>query len=79
MTGAPPGPPPPDLAARLFRALYPAFDLRTISGTHVVTPRGTPVLTGDSLGQIAFQLSTCHQADRVHPSAAGPATPDQGT
>jgi hypothetical protein len=78
VTGAPPGHPAPDLAARLFRALYQDFDLRTISGTHIVTPRGTPVLTGNSLGQIAFQLSTCHQADRVHPSAAVPATPDQG-
>ncbi len=79
MTGTPPGHPPPDLTARLFQALYPAFDLRTTSGTHIVTPRGTPVLIGDSLGQIAVQLSTCHQADRVHPSAVGPAAPDQST
>jgi hypothetical protein len=79
VTGTRPGQPPPDLTARLFQALYPDCDLRTISGTHIVTPKGTPALAGASLGQIAFQLSTCHQADRVHPSAVSPATLDQGS
>ena len=31
-----------DLTARIFRALYQEFDLRTINGTYVVVPKGTP-------------------------------------
>jgi hypothetical protein len=31
-----------DLTMRIFRALYTEFDLRTVAGTHVVVPRGTP-------------------------------------
>ena len=27
-----------ELTARVFRALYPEFDLRTVDGTHVVVP-----------------------------------------
>jgi hypothetical protein len=30
------------LTARIFRALYQEFDLRTINGTYVVVPEGTP-------------------------------------
>ena len=55
---ATPGPPlPDDLTAIVFRALYAGYDLRTFGALHVVTPKGTPVFTGDSLGRIACQLS----------------------
>jgi hypothetical protein len=55
---ATPGQPPPeDLTAIVFRALYADYDLRTLRGLHVVTPKGTPVFIGDSLGRIACQLS----------------------
>lgn len=79
MTGTPPGQPPSDLTARLFRALYPAFELRTISGTRIVTPRGTSVLIGGSLGQIARQLSTRRPQHPGYdqPPVDSPATPDQ--
>ena len=58
MTGASPAghPGPDDLAPRIFRALYPGFDLFTIGMIHIVTPKGTPVFTGDSLGEIARQI-----------------------
>ena len=60
-----------DLTPRIFRALYQDFDLLTIGVTHVVTPKGIPVFTGDSLGQIARQIS-----DHEH---GAPAAPSRGT
>lgn len=56
-----------DLTPRIFRALYQDFDLLTIGVIHVVTPKGTPVFTGDSLGQIARQIS-----DHEHGPPAAP-------
>ena len=62
MTGTPPAssagqPGRDDLTPRIFRALYQSFDLLTIGVIHIVTPKGTPVFIGDSLGQIARQIS----------------------
>ena len=60
-----------DLTERIFRALYQEFDLRTINGTYVVVPRGTPWFAGGSLGDIARQISD-------HPGpATSPAEPGQ--
>ena len=60
-----------DLTERIFRALYQEFDLRTINGTYVVVPKGTPWFAGTSLGDIARQISD-------HPGpAASPAGPGQ--
>ena len=53
MTSAPPG----NLTAILFRALYRDLDLITIGDLHIVVPKGTPLLTGDSLGEIARRIS----------------------
>ncbi len=53
MTPALPG----DLTAIVFRALYREFDLITIGVLHIVVPKGTPLLIGDSLGEIARQIS----------------------
>jgi hypothetical protein len=52
-----PGQPPRDLAARLFRALYSEFELRTFGDLHVAVPRGTPWYAGRSLAEIACQIS----------------------
>jgi hypothetical protein len=75
MTGTTPGGPAgqpgrDDLTPRVFRALYQDFDLLTIGVVHIVTPKGTPVFIGDSLGQIARQISD-HEASAV-PSYDGP-------
>jgi len=44
-------------AARIFRALDPESGLRRADGTsHIVVPRGTPWLTGPSLGHVARQI-----------------------
>lgn len=57
-----------DLTSRIFRALYQDFDLLTIGVIHIVTPKRAPVFTGDSLGQIARQL-TGHQQPSADPAA----------
>jgi hypothetical protein len=57
-----------DLTARLFRALYQAYDLHSVAGIHVAVPTGSPFFTEPSLGAIARQIS-----DHEHP--ARPPTP----
>lgn len=52
-----------DLAIRFFRALYQEFDLRTIGGTYVAVPQGTPWFAGPSLSDIASQIR-----DHGHPA-----------
>ena len=59
-----------DLPARVFRALYQAYDLRPVAGIHVAVPKGSPCFTGSSLGAIARQIS---DHEHVARPAAGPA------
>jgi hypothetical protein len=61
MTGTTPeGPPPPeDLVARVFRALYPEFDLHAYAGTHIAVPAGTPCFAAAAIGEIARQIAGC--------------------
>jgi hypothetical protein len=61
-----------DLTPRIFRALYRDFDLRTLGGVHIVTPKGSPLFISDSLGQIACQISD-HEHGTV--AARSPGTP----
>jgi hypothetical protein len=75
MTGTVPASPPGpaghgDLTARLFRALYQAYDLHTVAGVHVAVPKGSPCYAGPSLGAIARQISG---QDGPAPPAAAPA------
>ena len=69
MTGpAPHDPSPPDdLTARVFRALYPGFDLHDMAGTYLAVPAGTPWFTAPAIGEIARQIS-----DRHRPAPAPP-------
>jgi hypothetical protein len=70
--GPPAQPPPPDLTARVFRALYPGYDLHDLAGTWLALPKGTPWHTAPAIGEIARQLA----AREHHPPAAyGPADP----
>ena len=66
-----PGHPPADLPTRLFRALFPDFDLRTAGGLHVAVPRGTLWYAGQSLGEVARQISTAPGPD-PNPRPGGP-------
>ena len=54
MTGSQP---PPGPAARLFRARYPGFELRTAGDMHDAVPKGTPRYARVSLGGIARPIS----------------------
>jgi hypothetical protein len=65
-------PPPDDLTARVFCALYAGFDLHHVGGTHLAVPKGVPCFAAPSLGEIARQIS-----DHEHhaPSAPSPGTP----
>lgn len=72
--------PADELTSRVFRALYQQYDLRTLGILHIVTPRGTPVFIGDSLGQIARQLSEHeHQDQGIPGSRSGQALHEQGS
>jgi|GEM_PF-2951629 len=64
-----------ELTLRLFRAMYPEFDLRTFGGMHVVVPRGTPWFAGHSLGEIARQISEYEHPDIGLPPGGSPAEP----
>jgi hypothetical protein len=71
MTTAPSGPPPEDLAARVFRALYPAFDLHVLPGTYLALPKGTACFTAPAISEIARQISDRDRHDPAPPDAAG--------
>jgi hypothetical protein len=60
-----------DLTARVFRALYQAYDLHWVAGIHVAVPKGSPCYAGPSLGAIARQISDHEHAT---PPAASPVT-----
>ena len=74
MTGTAPGgqPPPKDLTARVFRALYDQFDLHVSGGTHIAVPKGTPLFTGPTIGEIARQISTSDPGVPFPPDAVRP-------
>ena len=63
-------PPPADLPARLFRALYQEYDLHPAGGAYVAVPKGTACYTAPTVGEIARRISS-----REHP---GPRSPGPG-
>jgi len=71
MTGtAPDDPPPPaDLTARVFRALYPEFDLHDLAGTWLAVLAGTPWFAAPAIGDIARQISGQDDQDPAPPDA----------
>jgi len=71
MTGTPHGQLPRDLAARLFRAQYSEFGLRTIGGTHVARIRARFAQLHGEREQIEAQLAVLH---RRHPEGPPPAS-----
>ncbi len=77
MTGTTPGQPPRDLPARLSRALYSEAGLRTPGAAHVAVPKGTLWYAGDSLGEIARQISSALPPGPA-PDLCDQARPGQG-
>ena len=61
-----------DLTARVFRALYQAYDLHWSAGIHVAVPKGSPCFAGPSLGAIARQISN-HEHPAPPAASPGPA------
>jgi hypothetical protein len=47
-----------ELTPRVFRALYPDHDLRTVVAVHIAVPKGTPWFAGTSLADVAVQISS---------------------
>ena len=77
-----PGPrgqsPPGDLAARVFRALYPGYDLYDLAGTWLAVPAGTPWFTAPSLGEIARQMAARGHHPPPAPGGGDPGAGDPG-
>lgn len=70
-------PPPPDLPARVFRALYAEFDLHTVAvAGHVAVPKGTPCYAAPTLAEIARQISARERPGQAVAEPAGPGAPD---
>ena len=57
-----------DLTPRVFRALYQAFDLHTVGGTHIAVPTGTPCFAAPSLGEVARQISKASGYEHSDPA-----------
>jgi hypothetical protein len=65
-----------ELTRRVFHALYPEYDLRTVHDTHVAVPKGSLWFAGKSLGDIARQISEHEYSAPAAPSSrALPADP----
>jgi hypothetical protein len=61
-----------ELTCRVFRALYVEYDLRTVHDTHVAVPKGTLWFAGQSLGDIARQISEHEYRAPAAPSTGTP-------
>jgi hypothetical protein len=55
------------MAVGAHRALYQAFDLHTVGGTHIAVPSGTQCFAAPSLSEVARKIST-----REHPEPTAP-------
>jgi hypothetical protein len=77
------GPAGDDLTQRVFRALYPDYELSAVGGIYVVVPRGAAWHAGPSLGEIARQLGPAPEPatapDRPQSALPLPAGPGQLT
>ena len=47
-----------DLTTRIFLALFSDFDLHELGDGYVAVPKGTPLFSGTSLGELARQIGT---------------------
>lgn len=58
-----------NLAVRIFAGLFTDYDLHSITSGYIALPKGTPMFTGASPGEIAQQISKASGYE--HPNAAG--------
>jgi len=70
--GSPPAarPLPPGtyhLTARIFAGLFTDYDLHNVTTGYIALPKGAPMFTGTSLGEVARQISTASGYEHPHP------------
>jgi len=64
---------PGTLAERVFAGLFPGWTLHALAGGCIAVPRGTPVITGESLGTVVGQISGAAVRDRCPNGTGWPA------
>ena len=57
------------LTARIFAGLFTDYDLHNVTSGYIALPKGTPMFTGASLGEIARRVSRASGYE--HPDPAG--------
>jgi hypothetical protein len=68
-----------ELTIRVFRPLYQQFDLRTVGGTHIAVPRGTPWFAGISLAASRGRSARTSRADPAAAQTRPARTSEDGT
>ena len=58
------------LAERVFAGMFPHWDLLALGCLHLAVPRGTPVITGDSLSAVVGTITGAAVRDRC-PNGTG--------
>jgi hypothetical protein len=56
------------LTARIFAGLFTDYDLHDTGHGYIALPKGTPMFTGASLGEVARQISTASGYEQPDPA-----------
>jgi hypothetical protein len=56
------------LNARIFAGLFTDYDLHNVASGYIALPKGTPVFTGASLGEVARQIGTASGYEHPDPA-----------
>jgi hypothetical protein len=56
------------LTARIFAGLFIDYDLHNVTSGYIAVPKGTPMFSGTSLGEVARQISTASGYEHPDPA-----------
>jgi AraC-like DNA-binding protein len=56
------------LTARIFAGLFTDYDLHNVTSGYIALPKGTPMFTGTSVGDVARQISTASGYEQPRPA-----------
>jgi hypothetical protein len=56
------------LTARIFAGLFTEYDLHDTGHGYIALPKGTPIFTGASVGEVARQISTGSSYEHPRPA-----------
>ena len=56
------------LTARIFDGLFIDYDLHNVTTGYIALPKGTPMFSGTSLGEVARQISTASGYEHPDPA-----------